>query len=32
LERLGEQPMLTTKFVALFESDFDFAADSLPDT
>jgi murein DD-endopeptidase MepM/ murein hydrolase activator NlpD len=30
VERLGEGPMLTAKFVALFEWDFDFAADSLP--
>jgi hypothetical protein len=30
VERLGESPMLTAKFVALFEWDFDFAADSLP--
>ena len=30
VERLGEGPVLTAKFVALFEWDFDFAADSLP--
>jgi murein DD-endopeptidase MepM/ murein hydrolase activator NlpD len=30
VERLGEGPVLTTKFVALFEWDFDFAADALP--
>jgi murein DD-endopeptidase MepM/ murein hydrolase activator NlpD len=30
VERLGEAPVLTAKFVALFEWDFDFAADSLP--
>ena len=30
MERLGEMPLLTAKFVALFEWDFDFAADSLP--
>jgi murein DD-endopeptidase MepM/ murein hydrolase activator NlpD len=30
MERLGEGPTLTAAFVALFEWDFDFAADSLP--
>lgn len=30
VERLGEKPVLTAKFVSLFEWDFDFAADSLP--
>lgn len=30
VERLGEGPVLTAKFVALFEWDFDFAADALP--
>ena len=30
MERLGERPTLTAKFVALFEWDFDFAADALP--
>lgn len=30
MERLGEKPLLTAKFVALFEWDFDFAADSMP--
>lgn len=30
MDRLGEGPLLTTKFVSIFESEFDFAADSLP--
>jgi murein DD-endopeptidase MepM/ murein hydrolase activator NlpD len=30
VERLGESPALTARFVTLFEWDFDFAADSLP--
>lgn len=30
MDRLGESPLLTTMFVKIFESDFDFAADSLP--
>ena len=30
IDRLGEQPALTAALVALFEWDFDFAADSLP--
>jgi murein DD-endopeptidase MepM/ murein hydrolase activator NlpD len=30
MDRLGETPQLTTMFVSIFESEFDFAADSLP--
>jgi murein DD-endopeptidase MepM/ murein hydrolase activator NlpD len=30
MDRLGESPLLTAKFVEIFESEFDFAADSLP--
>jgi murein DD-endopeptidase MepM/ murein hydrolase activator NlpD len=30
VDRLGESPLLTARFVEIFESAFDFAADSLP--
>jgi murein DD-endopeptidase MepM/ murein hydrolase activator NlpD len=30
MDRLGEAPALTAKFVQIFESEFDFSADSLP--
>jgi murein DD-endopeptidase MepM/ murein hydrolase activator NlpD len=30
MDRLGETPVLTARFVTLFEWDFDFAADALP--